>query len=113
MEKRFEHTEGPWVNEGRGSVSDTNGGNICTVFMGGARTGHDTANADRIVATVNGCDAAGIVDPGELKRLLRRVETLLVNTIQLPKCKSSGGMLHIDRLDYDLLRAALRAVRGE
>lgn len=97
MEKRFEHTEGPWVNEGRGSVSDTNGGNICTVFMGGARTGQDTANADRIVATVNGCDAAGVAEPGALLDLINAA---------------------MDAADRDpkrssVLRAALRAVRGE
>ena len=68
MRQRFEHTAGAWKHDDdEDSVVLAATGQLISRFT---RSSYDV---DRTISCVNGCDAAGIVEPGELKRLLRRV----------------------------------------
>ena len=105
MAKKMRHTAGPWEYRKRETTRNPSGHEVRS-FMGMlAATYHSNtvdgkANADRIVSCVNGCDAAGVLEPGALKDLVECVKR---------------GLDSMDD-DFDLYAdtvAALRAVRGE
>ena len=115
--KDAKHTKGPWrasigldaKNFDYGNISPLRGetlgvpfARILPVFSDYKPTELE-ANARRIVSCVNGCDAAGIVEPSEIKYLLTVVENI-AEELGIGDNSDTRPMR---------LRAALRAVRGE
>ena len=110
------HTKGPWrasigldaKNFDYGNISPLRGetlgvpfARILPVFSDYKPTELE-ANAIRIVSCVNGCDAAGVVDPSALAHLIA------VATESAKQLAVMGETGHVK-----VLRAALRAVRGK
>jgi hypothetical protein len=67
---KYEHTPEPWVNKGAGNIRSTatdQGIALVGTTWGDGAVSHNQniANAERIVACVNGC--AGIADPSAVK----------------------------------------------
>ena len=113
MRKRFEHTAGPWeCNRSYESLGCNHGLLVwdrigrCVADLtsdnGSLRKPERRSNADRIVSCVNGCDAAGIVEPDGLAHLL----AVAAETVKQLRCMDETGHSH-------MLDKALRAVRGD
>ena len=100
MRKRFEHTAGAWNHdEDEDSVVLAATGQLISRFT---RSSYDV---DRTISCVNGCDAAGIVEPSKLHNLLWAVRFIL----NIDALSSEPTKAHC----MQSLRAALRAGRGE
>ena len=103
MPKKFEHTAGPWSAPTVGKTTQLVAPyNERTDYV--LATTEDDKNAAhfyRAVSCVNGCDAAGIVEPDALLELVNAAARLLAD------CDEECSGDHLD------ISAALRAVRGE